>query len=96
MAKKRTNSKKSIGDKAIAEKYLPYRNCETLDEAQEVFEEFRDQVRREIPDEDKERWGTIGIAKFSGQWYPALIMDPFCCPPGARDEWLKGYKNVRG
>jgi len=68
----------------------------TLEGKRQLFEEGKDAILSEVPDEVKARFGTICFAKWAKQFLPVLVMNPYSVPPGgARKLWLDMFDNVR-
>ena len=68
----------------------------TLEEKRRLFEEGRDALLAEVPDETKARFGQIYFAKWGKQVMPVLVMNPYSIPPGTtRKLWLDMFDNVR-
>jgi len=68
----------------------------TLEEKRRLFEEGREAILAEVPDDAKARFGQIYFAKWGKQALPVLVMNPYSIPPGAtRKLWLDMFDNVR-
>ena len=68
----------------------------TLEEKRRLFEEGRDALLAEVPDETKARFGQIYFTKWGKQVMPVLVMNPYSIPPGTtRKLWLDMFDNVR-
>ena len=67
----------------------------TLEEKRRLFEEGRDAILAEVPDDAKSRFGQIYFAKWGKQVLPVLVMNPYSIPPGAaRKLWVDMFDNV--
>jgi hypothetical protein len=60
-----------------------------------LFEEGRDAILSEVPDDAKARFGQIYFTTWGAQVLPVLVMNPYSVPPGtARKLWLDMFDNV--
>jgi len=83
----------TTGDEKID--YEDDRRHLALEEKRRLFEEEKDAILSEVPDEVKARFGTICFAKWGKQFLPVLVMNPYWVPPHARKYWLDMFENVR-
>jgi hypothetical protein len=67
----------------------------SLEGKRKLFEEGRDAILAEVPDEAKARFGQIYFAKWVKQALPVLVLNPYSVPPGAaRKHWVDMFDNV--
>ena len=67
----------------------------TLDEKRKLFEEGKEAILAEVPNDAKARFGEIYFAKWGKQFLPVLVMNPYSIPPGAaRKLWVDMFDNV--
>ncbi len=86
-------------DKVLAEDETPTDEVEqlskSLEEKKRKFEEARDLILADVPQEVKARFGKIFFTKWGKQTLPCLAMNPYSVPPGnVRDMWLDMYDKV--
>ena len=59
------------------------------------FDEARDSVLDEVPENMKQKYGQIRFLKRSKEKLPVLVMSPFTVPPGdVREKWFRMYERV--
>jgi len=62
----------------------------------QLFEEGKEAILVEVPEEVKARFGTICFVKWAKHFLPVLVMNPYWVPPGAaRKSWLNTFDHVR-
>jgi hypothetical protein len=82
-------------DEAIEEPLDDDEPPRSLEGKRKLFEESRDAILAELPDEAKARFGQIYFAKWVKQAFPVLVMNPYSVPPGVtRNHWLDMFDNV--
>ena len=89
------------GEEAIGKETIPatpnvHRVARNLEEKKRKFEEARDLILADVPDEVRGRFGEIFFTKWGKETLPCLAMNPYSVPPGnVRDTWLDMYDKVR-
>ena len=60
-----------------------------------IFDEHKENVLNDIPEEIKSKFGQIMFSKWSDKYLPVLVLSPFSIPPGKlRDMWYAMYNKV--
>jgi hypothetical protein len=68
----------------------------SIERKRRLFEETKEAILAEVPDDAKARFGQIYFTKWGKQVLPVLVMNPYSVPPGAaRRDWLNMFDNVR-
>lgn len=62
--------------------------------SKDQFERKKADILELTPNQNKDLFGEVGFARWSGVWYPALIVNPFDVEPDIRKEWIKNLKSV--
>lgn len=60
------------------------------------YNEEKDRVIMQLPEEIVNKFGQMGFGKFGKKWFPVLIVSPFdVALQNVRDDWYTSFEKVR-